>query len=114
MNNHVTVLIGIERDSQGRQIDPATRATAMHDLRDLAVRTFGGYTLSHAEGGWTNHEGKLIIEAAVRLDIFTDKPERTAQDFAAQAARICGQGCVVLDVRPSMYTFVAATGASLV
>jgi hypothetical protein len=79
-----TLYIGIERDRNGNQVDPVQRAQGMKELRRLAVTTFGGYTIVHAEG----NDGSGP-ESVVRLETFTSYDK--AVDFARAVGQLFGQ-----------------------
>lgn len=97
MKNRAVLFVGIERDKSGGQLNAFQRARALTALRKDAAQTFGGYTLQNVEGGWTNEAGKLIEEAGVRLDIYTDKLLPTVHAFARRTADLFNQSSVLLD-----------------
>lgn len=92
-----TLLIGIERDGDGVQLPDQVRSNGLAEVRTLAAREFGGYTLSNAAGGWINPQGVLVEEGAIRLDIYTDKPHADLFAFAREAGALFQQQSVVLD-----------------
>jgi hypothetical protein len=100
--NHLSVYLGIEKDGNGRQLNPLHRAEAMVALRALAVRRFGGYTLTHCQGVWLGPDG-LVEEGAVKLDIFTYQPRAYCVSFTREAGELFGQASVLMD-----YTLGAA------
>lgn len=104
--NRFICMIGIERDGHGARLKPELRAAAMLELRRLAARTFGGYTLTTAAGGWINGAGNLIEESAVRLEIFTDKPRAECDAFARAAGRMLDQAQVVTEYLPADFTLM--------
>jgi hypothetical protein len=95
--NRFTLLVGIERDGNGAQLDAQRRSEAMGALRSKAAEEFGGYTLSNAVGGWVNGDGVLVEEGAVRLDVYTQEPRGVCADFASWAGRLFGQTAVVFE-----------------
>ena len=105
-----TLFIGIERDHDNAPLDPAMRANALALLRSLAAKEFGGYTLTNAEGGWFNPDGVLVIEGAVRLDLYVEDMPWRLRDFAREAARLFHQHSVLLDFDGDA-EFVEADGA---
>lgn len=104
--NRFTMLIGIEKDGNGNQLAPDVRARAMTEFRDRAARTFGGFTFSHAEGGWINDSGRLVLEGALAVTILTDKGAGHCRDFALMAGRLFGQHTVLMDYEPCRAVFV--------
>ena len=78
--NLLTLLVGIEKDAEGKQLDPVRRAMAMKSLRRAAAQEFGGYTLTHCEGGWVNDAGLRLPEGeslhASALHLPRKKPEK--------------------------------------
>lgn len=96
--NKATFYIGIERDGEGRQIDPARRALALDTLRRAAADVFGGYSLSHIEGGWINDKGALVAEGALRLEVYTDKAQVECRAFGERARAMFDQSAVLMDV----------------
>lgn len=100
---HVLLFVGIERDGDGKQIDPAVRSNALKELRESAAREFGGYTLSNAAGGWMNPEGKLIEEGTIRLDLYTTRHNEDVQDWARRVGAAFGQHSVLLDDAGNVY-----------
>lgn len=86
-----TIFLGIERDRDGKQIDPEKRADSLRRLRAEAVSRFGGYTLMHGEGA--EQDGQP--EAMVRVDVLARCAEDVS-DFALLAGRLFNQRGVLV------------------
>src|SRR3970040_99909 len=97
--NLLTLLVGIEKDAEGKQLDPVRRAMAMKSLRRAAAQEFGGYTLTHCEGGWVNDAGALVAEGTLRVDAYTDHGRDACARFAERVRVMFGQGSVAMEFR---------------
>lgn len=97
---HVQMYLGVERDTAGQYISPSTRSNAIAQIRRQAADQFGGYTLSNAEGGWVDDKGMLVIEGAVKLDIYVHDrtPPRALRRLAQNFGRLLQQSSVLLDI----------------
>lgn len=91
------VTIGIERGRDGVPLPDRMRANALAEVRTLAAKTFGGYTLTNAAGGWFNPQGVLVEEGAIQLTLYTELGRASLIAFAREAARMFYQHSVVLE-----------------
>jgi hypothetical protein len=95
--NHVTFTIG-----QGLIADLATKR---HDALSDIARNFGGYTAHDALGGWM-HDGALIEEPSLAVDVMTDASDATIRAEASRLASIFDQSSVMLAEEPANVAFV--------
>lgn len=101
--NHVTFTIGQGLDASNRPIaDLSAKRTAA--LTDIA-RTFGGYTAHDSMGGWL-HNGELIEEPSLAVDVMTDAPEATITAEASHLAALFNQSAVMVSEDTANVTFV--------
>lgn len=104
--NHVTFTIGQGLDASNHPItDLATKRHAA--LSDIA-RTFGGYTAHDASGGWM-HDGALIEEPSLQVDVNTDAPEATIKHEAEVLAVLFNQSAVMVAEDTANVAFVEQT-----
>jgi hypothetical protein len=78
----------------------------MH-LRKIAANMFGGYTLTHVEGGWVSPQGELIMEGAVRVDLYTDATREQIEAFARVCMGELSQAQVILEIQASSATLLS-------
>ena len=101
--NHVTFTIGQGLDALNAPI--ADLASKRHlALADIA-RTFGGYTAHDASGGWM-HDGQLIEEPSLAVDVMTDAPESTITAEASHLAQLFNQSAVMVAEDTARVAFV--------
>jgi hypothetical protein len=62
----------------------------------LTARTFGGYTLTRADGGYCNDAGELVTESSLRIEVVTDLPELTVYTWAGKLRYLANQESVLL------------------
>lgn len=104
--NHVTFTIGQGLDASNNPIVDV--ATKRHDaLQDIA-RTFGGYTAHDSMGGWI-HDGALIEEPSLAVDVMTDAPESTIHHEAQYLAALFNQSAVMVAEDSANVAFVEQT-----
>jgi len=104
--NHVTFTIGQGLDASNRPITDLS-AKRQRALTDIA-ETFGGYTAHDAMGGWM-HDGALISEPSLSVDVMTNAPEVTIRAEASKLAGIFDQSAVMLTEDPANVAFVEQT-----
>jgi hypothetical protein len=104
--NHVTFTIGQGLDASNRPIaDLSTKR--QRALTDIA-RTFGGYTAHDASGGWI-HDGQLIEEPSLSVDVMTDASEPTIRHEAETLAALFNQSAVMVAEDSANVAFVEQT-----
>lgn len=104
--NHVTFTIGQGLDASNHPI--ADLATKRHAALSDIARTFGGYTAHDAIGGWV-HNGELIEEPSLAVDIMTDASEETIRAEASHLASIFDQSAVMVAEDSANVAFVEQT-----
>lgn len=104
--NHVTFTIGQGLDASNTPI--VDLASKRHlALADIA-RAFGGYTAHDASGGWM-HDGQLIEEPSLAVDVMTDASDTTIRAEASKLASIFDQSAVMVTEDPANVAFVEQT-----
>ena len=103
---HATLYVGVEKDGGGKPLNPVVKARAMLHIRKTAATMFGGYTLTHIEGGWVNPQGELIMEGAVRLDLYAEAANEQFGAFARLCMKELYQAQVILEIQESGATLV--------
>jgi hypothetical protein len=101
--NHVTFTIGQGLDASNSPINdlPAKRHEALSDI----ATTFGGYTAHDSIGGWM-HDGKLIEEPSLAVDVMTDAPQASITAEAERLAVLFNQSAVMLTEDSANVAFV--------
>ena len=107
--NHVTFTIGQGLDASDRPI--ADLATKRHDALTDIARTFGGYTAHDSIGGWM-HNGALIEEPSLAVDVMTDAPESDITREAQRLAVLFDQSAVMTTEEPANVAFVEQSSAT--
>jgi len=102
------IIIGIGYDANGNAIAPAQQRPTIQRILRNAARQFGGFTLTHTQGGWIDDAGRLVTEPGVTIDIVVDKrcgafansedgdPATEVGQFAKRAGGMLGQQSVVV------------------
>lgn len=104
--NHVTFTIGQGLDAHNAPIAdlPAKRHAALSDI----ARQFGGYTAHDSIGGWM-HDGALIEEPSLQVDVMTDASEQAITAEASHLAALFNQSAVMTSEEPTNVAFVEQT-----
>lgn len=67
------------------------------DVRAMLADAFGGYTQTMGAGGWKRPDGKVQVEPVVVYDIAMERAAVIKlRDIAAEVAKLCRQGCVMI------------------
>ena len=93
MEYRITFTVGQGKDRDGRNIKFIK--SKLREVLSLISSEFGGYTLYHTNGGWTDENGKLIEEPSVVIVAFTSNLA-PAKRTAAFMRDTFNQFCVVV------------------
>lgn len=104
--NHVTFTIGQGLDASNHPIADLS-SKRQRALTDIA-QTFGGYTAHDSIGGWM-HDGQLIEEPSLAVDVMTDAPESAITAEASKLASIFNQSAVMVAEDTANVAFVEQT-----
>lgn len=81
----VTFTIGMEKDANGLNIEPAmqdwNKQCTMRYLSDL----FGGVTVIESEGAWVNGRGELVVEKGITVKTAVSTNNKSLTDIMAIA-----------------------------
>lgn len=95
--NRITITTGTSEDRHGHAIPAAELDTKLDRIRTYLAQEYGGFTEVQTVGGWSNDEGRLVIELGRRYTIATADPFTTGRQAADFIRRTLGQASVMLE-----------------
>jgi hypothetical protein len=97
-------------DRDGKRVLSSARGRALQDT----ANTFGGYTLSCTDGGYTSASGELITEPSMRIEVLTEASLLTVRAWAERLRAFCNQESVLLIAHSLTYAdFIGIDTAAL-
>jgi hypothetical protein len=61
--------VGTERDKLGNEMSQVARDSGIAAAKRLLTAEFGGFTAEPVRGGYKYHDGNMVEEASLRIDI---------------------------------------------
>ena len=89
-----TLYIGINSQTTGEPVMAYDDAKNL--VIDLALEYVGGYTITEAQGGWTNDDGVAESETSIVLMLDTDD-EESVRTIAEKAAEALDQDAILIE-----------------
>lgn len=99
--------IGIELDKTGNPVSPSTVERFKEAFGLQLCASFGGFSLTAVDGGYTHKDGKLAIEKSLIFSVLTTEYSINLAETLARKARVeLNQESVLLSWTPTSYNFI--------
>ena len=110
----IVITVGAGFTAGGMKLSERDLTLAREKAQAHLLRMYGGFTLTHGQGGWLDNDGVKVIEP---VDIYTiyirdavKSPETEAHLTAARICRLYAQQAVVLESAANLW-FIGENGA---